>query len=189
MLLTFESMKTPLFESNQCCRFVSISWSEIWSIRTSLSSNPCISKAFESIKSKRRNSSDDSINSAKNVDRLEECAPRQPTSACLDRFESIDSNWSIRTERKVQETLIRIDDISRSTSPNAMKFSQELVYMLKNVHAKFCLDWMNSWSIRTYFESIPKWAQIPWGWARGPPHVPEVVSLNLGEISASYICK
>ena len=61
-----------------------------------------------------------------------------------DRFEEMDTNRSIRTRRSAEKTLYRIDDISRSTSPNAMKFSQKLTYMLKNVLTKFQLHQMNS---------------------------------------------
>ena len=53
--------------------------------------------------------------------------------------QTMGSNQSGRTNSRTW-----IDHIFQTVDPNAMKFLQELTYMLKNVHTKFQLNWMDS---------------------------------------------
>ncbi len=87
----------------------------------------------------------------------------------------------------IRRLQFRIDHNSRSTDPNATKFSQQLAYKVKDVPAKFHLDWINSLWIKNHFVSITDRVKTLWGgrmgpltcqkkspeiWARSPPPTP-----------------
>ena len=82
-----------------------------------------------------------------------------------------------------------IDHNSKSTSPNATKFSQELAYHLENVHDRSRLDRTKSRSMQIRFVSITDRVQTAWDRSRGPTHVREEVFRDLGDIFAAYAYK